>query len=232
MVMDDGTQDRRGPAGRGAQRPGGDRGLSRPSRASAARRERAACLARSPPRGRAAAQARPRRHVLRAGAGAFRPVARGAARADRLPARRQCQRQVHHDEGHPRPGAAARGRGAGSTAQTSPGCRRRRSSARGIGSVPEARRLFGAMTVRENLLMGAYRRRDRARRSRRIYERVLGAVPAACAQRLGAARRHAVRRRAADGGDGARADGPAAADLHGRADDGPLAALSSTACWS
>ena len=32
---------------------------------------------------------------------------------------------------------------------------------RGIGSVPEARRLFGAMTVRENLLMGAYLRSDR-----------------------------------------------------------------------
>lgn len=32
---------------------------------------------------------------------------------------------------------------------------------RGIASVPEARRLFGAMTVRENLLMGAYTRADR-----------------------------------------------------------------------
>ena len=33
---------------------------------------------------------------------------------------------------------------------------------RGLGSVPEARRLFGAMTVRENLLMGAYTRTDHA----------------------------------------------------------------------
>jgi len=33
---------------------------------------------------------------------------------------------------------------------------------RGIGSVPEARRLFGTMTVRENVLMGAYTRRDKA----------------------------------------------------------------------
>ena len=33
---------------------------------------------------------------------------------------------------------------------------------RGVGSVPEARRLFGGMTVRENLLMGAYARGDRA----------------------------------------------------------------------
>lgn len=33
---------------------------------------------------------------------------------------------------------------------------------RGVGSVPEARRIFGGMTVRENLLMGAYLRDDRA----------------------------------------------------------------------
>ncbi len=32
----------------------------------------------------------------------------------------------------------------------------------GLASVPEARRLFGGMTVGENLLMGAYVRRDRA----------------------------------------------------------------------
>ena len=32
----------------------------------------------------------------------------------------------------------------------------------GIGSVPEARRLFGTMTVRENVLMGAYTRSDKA----------------------------------------------------------------------
>ncbi|MFN8495618.1 MAG: ABC transporter ATP-binding protein [Caldilineaceae bacterium] len=31
----------------------------------------------------------------------------------------------------------------------------------GIGSVPEARRIFANMTVRENLLMGAYKRRDK-----------------------------------------------------------------------
>jgi branched-chain amino acid transport system ATP-binding protein len=33
---------------------------------------------------------------------------------------------------------------------------------RGVGSVPEARRLFGAMTVRENVLMGAFTRNDKA----------------------------------------------------------------------
>src|SRR4051812_17488490 len=33
----------------------------------------------------------------------------------------------------------------------------------GLGSVPEARRIFANMTVRENLLMGAYQRGDRAK---------------------------------------------------------------------
>jgi branched-chain amino acid transport system ATP-binding protein len=46
----------------------------------------------------------------------------------------------------------------------------------GIGSVPEARRIFGAMTVRENLLMGAYTRRDRAAVAE-DYERVLEIFP-------------------------------------------------------
>jgi branched-chain amino acid transport system ATP-binding protein len=32
----------------------------------------------------------------------------------------------------------------------------------GVGSVPEARRIFANMTVRENLLMGAYKRNDKA----------------------------------------------------------------------
>jgi branched-chain amino acid transport system ATP-binding protein len=48
--------------------------------------------------------------------------------------------------------------------------------ARGIGSVPEARRLFPAMTVRENLLIGAYCRRDRAGVAE-DYERMLELFP-------------------------------------------------------
>jgi len=48
--------------------------------------------------------------------------------------------------------------------------------ARGIGSVPEARRLFPAMTVRENLLIGAYRRRD-AGAVAEDYERMLALFP-------------------------------------------------------
>jgi branched-chain amino acid transport system ATP-binding protein len=47
---------------------------------------------------------------------------------------------------------------------------------RGIGSVPEARRLFGAMTVRENLLMGAFARTDRAEIARDL-DRMLELFP-------------------------------------------------------
>lgn len=47
---------------------------------------------------------------------------------------------------------------------------------RGIGSVPESRRIFPQMTVRENLLMGAYVRNDYAA-IQEDYERVLGLFP-------------------------------------------------------
>src|SRR5829696_2132550 len=47
---------------------------------------------------------------------------------------------------------------------------------RGVGSVPEARRMFSAMTVRENLLMGAYTRSDRAAVTA-DYDRVLELFP-------------------------------------------------------
>ena len=47
---------------------------------------------------------------------------------------------------------------------------------RGVGSVPEARRLFSTMTVRENLLMGAYARSDRMEITRDL-ERVLDLFP-------------------------------------------------------
>lgn len=46
----------------------------------------------------------------------------------------------------------------------------------GIGSVPEARRLFGGMSVRENVMMGAYLRRDAAEVAR-DYERMLTLFP-------------------------------------------------------
>ncbi|MBX3063678.1 MAG: ABC transporter ATP-binding protein [Anaerolineae bacterium] len=47
---------------------------------------------------------------------------------------------------------------------------------RGVGSVPEARRIFPNMTVRENLLMGAYQRRDRQAVDQ-DYERMLMLFP-------------------------------------------------------
>ena len=47
---------------------------------------------------------------------------------------------------------------------------------RGLTLVPEGRRLFGSMTVQENLEVGAYRRRD-STAVRRDHERVLGYFP-------------------------------------------------------
>jgi branched-chain amino acid transport system ATP-binding protein len=47
---------------------------------------------------------------------------------------------------------------------------------RGVGSVPEARRLFGDMSVRENLLMGAFARKDRPAVAQDL-ERVLTQFP-------------------------------------------------------
>jgi branched-chain amino acid transport system ATP-binding protein len=46
----------------------------------------------------------------------------------------------------------------------------------GIGSVPESRRIFAQMTVRENLLMGAYQRNDRAQINE-DYGRMLALFP-------------------------------------------------------
>lgn len=46
----------------------------------------------------------------------------------------------------------------------------------GVGSVPEARRIFANMTVRENLLMGAYHRSDKAAIAE-DYERMLDLFP-------------------------------------------------------
>lgn len=46
----------------------------------------------------------------------------------------------------------------------------------GIGSVPESRRIFAQMTVRENLLMGAYQRHDR-KQINEDYERMLVLFP-------------------------------------------------------
>jgi branched-chain amino acid transport system ATP-binding protein len=47
---------------------------------------------------------------------------------------------------------------------------------RGLGSVPEARRLFGTMTVRENILMGAFTRNDKSAIAA-DYERMMEQFP-------------------------------------------------------
>jgi branched-chain amino acid transport system ATP-binding protein len=47
----------------------------------------------------------------------------------------------------------------------------------GIGHVPEGRRLFAGMSVRDNLLMGAYQRRDGARAVDADLDRVYGIFP-------------------------------------------------------
>lgn len=49
--------------------------------------------------------------------------------------------------------------------------------AAGIAQVPEGRRLFSAMSVRDNLLMGAYLRRDGAQTIGRDLERMYGLFP-------------------------------------------------------
>ena len=177
---------------------------------------------------RPAPAARTRQHLLRPGAGAFRPLARGRARPDRLPAGRQCQRQVDDHEDDSRPGEAAVGRRASSTAADHrPADAADHAARRGLGA-------RGAAPVRRH-----DRARERAdgrlhahdsRRSPRTTS-ACWSCSRACAS-APTARRHAVGRRAADGGDGARADGPAQADLHGRADHGPLARCTSTACSS
>lgn len=48
---------------------------------------------------------------------------------------------------------------------------------RGLSLVPEGRRLFGSMSIRDNLELGAYRRTDKARVAE-DFERVLGYFPA------------------------------------------------------
>ena len=100
------------------------------------------------------------------------------------------------------------------------GSRRRRA----VSLVPEHRELFATMSVEDNLQLGAFRSRRRSRR--RSFERVYALFPR-LKERRTPARRHAVRRRAADAGDGPRADGRAEAADAGRAEPRAGAASSS-----
>ena len=90
----------------------------------------------------------------------------------------------------------------------------------GISQSPEGRRCFQRMTVRENLELGAYLRRD-ANVSSDI-ERVFDLFPR-LREREKPEGRHDVGRRAADARDGPRADGRSVAAAARRALDGPRA---------
>ena len=75
----------------------------------------------------------------------------------------------------------------------------------GIAHVPEGRRLFSAMSVRDNLLMGAYLRTDKDGHRRGPGARLRDVPDSRRAAAAG--RRHAVGRRAADVRDRPRPDG-------------------------
>ena len=91
----------------------------------------------------------------------------------------------------------------------------------GISHVPEGREVFPFLTVRENLRMGAYTRRD-ADEVAQDLEAVFGYFPVLQRARR-PARGLAVGRRAADAGDQPRADGAAQGDAARRAVARPLA---------
>ena len=78
--------------------------------------------------------------------------------------------------------------------------------AAGLSLVPEHRELFGTMNVEDNLQLGAFRIAKAV--AAQVVRAGLHAVSAAQGAPQ-AARRHALRRRAADAGDGPRADGRA-----------------------
>ena len=89
----------------------------------------------------------------------------------------------------------------------------------GIGQVPEGRKIFAPLTVRENLEMGAYTRTDAAGRREVAGARVLELPAPEGAP--GPAGRDALRRRAADAGHRPGHDEPAHAAAAGRALHGP-----------
>ena len=76
----------------------------------------------------------------------------------------------------------------------------------GVSLVPEHRELFATMNVEDNLQLGAFRiPKATAAQSLRARLHAVSAAEGAAQ----ATRRHALRRRAADAGDGPRADGRA-----------------------
>ncbi len=94
---------------------------------------------------------------------------------------------------------------------------------RGMTLVPERRELFGELSVRDNLLLGAYARRTRGAALQARFDAVCARFPR-LAERAHAARRHALRRRAADARARPRADVRAAPAAARRAEPRPRAA--------
>ena len=164
-----GPADRRGHAGRGDQRRARDRGLPRPRCGGAP-----AGGVRRDADDRPARRERPARR-LRPRGGAARRGPAGARRRDRRAARQQRRRQVHAQQRSSaawcRPAAAA----CASTAPTSPTRHYRDIVKAGLIQVPEGRRIFPNLSVRENLELGAFAR-ARERRAANL-ERVFAIFP-------------------------------------------------------
>ena len=119
------------------------------------------------------------------------------------------------------PAAGPRGAASASTARRSTGAAPPTIVRAGLIQVPEGRRVFPNLTVRENLELGSYARGRPGARAN--LDRVFGVFPR-LAERVGADGRHAVRRRAADAGHRPRPDGRAEAADPGRALARPVAA--------
>ena len=213
-VLNFGRDDRRGPAGRGAREPGRDRGLPRHRRA----RSRKALDA--PPetdrwrqRSRMALlELTRRRGPLRAGAGPARRLARGRRGPDRGGARRERGGQdddAARDLGHGQADAAR----SCSTAARSAAAGPEAVAKLGVAHVPEGpRHVLGAVGRGEPPPRRLHAARL-ARRRHRADERLLPLDRRAARP----ARRHALRRRAADARARPRADGPPAAAAARRA---------------
>ena len=99
-----------------------------------------------------------------------------------------------------------------SRATTSPTTRRSRPCARGMGLVPQGRRVFPTLSVEENLLVAERSTERHGWNLERVYDAV--SAPARAPQ---PARQDAVRRRAADARDRPRADDQPGLPDHGRA---------------
>ena len=134
----------------------------------------------------------------RRGGGAARPQRRG---------------QDHADPQHRGLHAAARGPRALRGASRSSGWPAHRIARRGIALVPQGRRIFAPLTVRENLSLGA-------RAAGWTLERVFELFPR-LRERAGPGGRHAVGRRAADAGHRPRAPDQRPPAAAGRAVGGP-----------